>query len=59
MRYKMKNLLIYYSVGPLLYCHANKKSITKSKIHEKFGYFYSIAFYVEDIISDTFDQDAK
>ena len=55
----MKNLLIYYSVGALLYCPANKKSITKSIINEKFGYFYSIAFCLEDTISDAFVEDAK
>ena len=58
-RYKIKNLLIYYSVGALLYCPANKESITKSIINEKFGDFYSIAFCLEDTISDAFVEDAK
>ena len=58
-RYKIKNLLIYYSVGPFLYCPANKESITKSIINEKFGDFYSIAFCLEDTISDAFVEDAK
>ena len=30
----MKNDIIYYSVGALLYCPANKKTIADSVIHE-------------------------
>lgn len=55
----MKNSLIYYSVGPLLYCPANKESITKSIINEKFGDFYSIAFCLEDTIPDAFVEEAE
>ena len=38
--YKLKNDMIYYSVGALLYCPANKKTIADSVIHEKFGNKY-------------------
>ena len=31
----MKNESVYYSVGALLYCPANKKSLAESIINEK------------------------
>ncbi len=48
----MKNSLIYYSVGALLYCPANNKSISNSIITEKFGKKYSLALCLEDTIHD-------
>lgn len=33
----MKNNVLYYSVGPLLYCPANRISITDSLINEDSG----------------------
>ncbi len=48
----MKNNLIYYSVGPLLYCPANKTTIAQSVISEKFGHGYSLALCLEDTICD-------
>lgn len=48
----MKNDLVYYSVGPLLYCPANKATIAQSIINEKFGHGYSLALCLEDTISD-------
>ncbi len=48
----MKNQLIYYSVGPLLYCPANKATIAQSIIQEKFGDHYSLALCLEDTIND-------
>ncbi|MBU5488299.1 HpcH/HpaI aldolase/citrate lyase family protein [Clostridium sp. MSJ-8] len=48
----MKNSLIYYSVGALLYCPANNKSISNSIISEKFGKKYSLALCLEDTIHD-------
>lgn len=48
----MKNNLIYYSVGPLLYCPSNKKSIVSSIINEKFGKHFSLAMCLEDSIND-------
>ena len=50
--YKLKNDMIYYSVGALLYCPANKKTIADSVIHEKFGTKYSLALCLEDTIND-------
>ena len=37
----MKNNVLYYSVGPLLYCPANRISITDSLINERFGNRFS------------------
>lgn len=48
----MKNSSIYYSVGPLLYCPANRDTIAASIISEKFGSHFSLALCLEDTISD-------
>ena len=48
----MKNNVLYYSVGPLLYCPANKASITDSLINGKFGNRFSLALCLEDTIND-------
>lgn len=48
----MKNSSIYYSVGALLYCPANKSSIAKAIIAEEFGNRFSLALCLEDTISD-------
>ena len=45
----MKNDIIYYSVGALLYCPANKKTIADSVIHEKFGTKYSLALCLDAV----------
>ncbi len=55
----MKNDLIYYSIGALLYCPANKKTIADSVIHEKFGTKYSLALCLEDTINDAFVAEAE
>ena len=55
----MKNDMIYYSVGALLYCPANKKTIADSVIHEKFGNKYSLALCLEDTINDNFVMEAE
>lgn len=57
--YKLKNDMIYYSVGALLYCPANKKTIADSVIHEKFGNKYSLALCLEDTINDNFVMEAE
>lgn len=49
----MKNDSIYYSVGALLYCPANKKSLANSIIQEKFGTHFSLALCLEDTIPDS------
>lgn len=49
----MKNKEIYYSVGPLLYCPANRESIAGNIINERFGRGYSLALCLEDTIRDT------
>lgn len=48
----MNNSLLYYSVGALLYCPANKKSIVDSITGNRFGAKYSLAMCLEDTIRD-------
>ncbi len=55
----MKNDIIYYSVGALLYCPANKKTIADSIINEKFGTKFSLALCLEDTINDSFVLEAE
>lgn len=55
----MKDQIIYYSVGPLLYCPANKSTIARSIIQEKFGSHYSLALCLEDTINDHFVAEAE
>lgn len=55
----MKNQILYYSVGPLLYCPANKSTIAQSIIQEKFGHHFSLALCLEDTINDNFVAEAE
>lgn len=55
----MKNDVLYYSVGALLYCPANKESIADSIIHERFGNKFSLALCLEDTINDYFVAEAE
>lgn len=55
----MKNSILYYSVGALLYCPANKKTIADSIINEKFGNKFSLALCLEDTINDDFVVEAE
>ena len=55
----MKNDILYYSIGALLYCPANKKSIADSIISEKFGTRFSLALCLEDTINDNFVEEAE
>lgn len=48
----MKNSMLYYSVGALLYCPANNEGIVNSIINEKFGNKFSLALCLEDTIND-------
>lgn len=48
----MKNSSIYYSVGPLLYCPANRETIAPSVIQQQFGTRFSLSLCLEDTISD-------
>lgn len=48
----MKDLL-HYSVGPLLYCPANKTTLSDSIISGKFGSHFSLAMCLEDTIKDS------
>lgn len=48
----MKNSMLYYSVGALLYCPANNEGIVNSIINEKFGKKFSLALCLEDTIGD-------
>lgn len=55
----MKDSMLYYSVGALLYCPANHKSIVNSIAKERFGTNYSLALCLEDTISDDFIAEAE
>jgi len=55
----MKDDKIYYSVGALLYCPANKESIVRSITSEKLGRHYSLALCLEDTIADDFVEQAQ
>lgn len=55
----MKDLLIHYSVGALLYCPANNETIVNSIITERFGSKYSLALCLEDTIGDNFVKEAE
>lgn len=57
--HKLKNDLLYYSVGALLYCPANKKTIADSIISERFGTKFSLALCLEDTIGDRFVPEAE
>lgn len=48
----MNDSLLYYSVGALLYCPANNKTVANSIISQKFGTLYSLALCLEDTIRD-------
>ena len=55
----MKNSSLYYSVGPLLYCPANNRTITHSIINEQFGNNFSLALCLEDTIQDNSIEEAE
>lgn len=55
----MKNSIIYYSVGALLYCPANNESIISSIQSEKLGKKYSLALCLEDTINDNHVEEAE
>lgn len=55
----MKNSMLYYSVGALLYCPANNASIVNSLIQEKFGNHFSLAMCLEDTIRDDRVEEAE
>lgn len=48
----MKDFVLYYSVGPLLYCPADHTGIADSLIQERFGTHFSLALCLEDTIAD-------
>ena len=55
----LKHHVKYYSVGPLLYCPANRSSIAQSVIQEKFGRRFSLALCLEDTIHDNYVAQAE
>lgn len=55
----MKNSLLYYSTGALLYCPAHNGSIVQSLVSEKFGNNFSLALCLEDTINDDFVPEAE
>jgi citrate lyase beta subunit len=48
----MKNTMLAYSIGALLYCPANNISIVNSLVNENFGCQFSLALCLEDTIRD-------
>lgn len=48
----MSQLLLSYSVGPLLYCPAPNTTVSQSLIMEKFGRDFSLALCLEDTVGD-------
>lgn len=48
----MNNSLLYYTVGALLYCPANRRTIVDSITSNRFGTKYSLALCLEDTIRD-------
>ncbi len=55
----MKNSSIYYSVGALLYCPANRETIAASIIGQQFGRRFSLALCLEDTIGDAHVEEAE
>ncbi len=55
----MKDSVIYYSVGALLYCPANNQSIVSSITSERFGHKFSLALCLEDTIDDEHVEEAE
>ncbi len=55
----MKDSKIYYSVGPLLYCPANNKSVAGHIIEQRFGSGFSLALCLEDTIPDAYVEEAE
>lgn len=55
----MKDSVLYYSVGPLLYCPANHPGILHSLSTERFGRQFSLAMCLEDTIADAHVKEAE
>ncbi len=55
----MKNSILHYSVGALLYCPANNKNIVPSILCERFGRLFSLALCLEDTIRDDCVKEAE
>lgn len=55
----MKNSIIYYSVGALLYCPANKSGFPEAIRDGSFGDKYSFALCLEDTIGDSHVSEAE
>lgn len=55
----MKNSILCYSVGALLYCPANNERIVDSLTSEKFGRHFSLALCLEDTIRDDYVEEAE
>lgn len=55
----MKNNAIYYSVGALMYCPANKEDIVDKLVANEFGEKFSLAFCLEDTINDNKVEEAE
>lgn len=55
----MKDNVIYYSVGALMYCPANNTTIIDKLVKNEFGTKFSLAFCLEDTINDNKVEEAE
>lgn len=55
----MKNSILHYSVGALLYCPANHTGIASSVVSQRFGRQFSLALCLEDTIRDECVEEAE
>ncbi len=55
----MKDSILYYTIGALLYCPANSPTIARSIIEEAFEPPFSLALCLEDTIRDHLVQEAE
>lgn len=55
----MKDSILYYSVGALLYCPANNNSLADSLVNGNFGTHFSLALCLEDTIRDDCVEEAE
>lgn len=55
----MKNNMLYYDVGPLLYTPANNSGIYQSLLDQRFGTGFSLALCLEDTINDAHVKEAE
>lgn len=55
----MKDGVVYYSVGALMYCPANNRGIVDKLLKNEFGTKFSLALCLEDTINDNMVEEAE